>query len=79
MTTSTAGSVSTSTRGEGSSAGSSASRTTTSISSPFPLALDGDLDDAQQRAVAPLAHELGVDAEPAVGARPVRESLEIHH
>ena len=36
-------------------------------------ALDGDLHEAQQRLVAPLAHELGVDAEPPGVARRRRE------
>ena len=31
--------------------------------------VDGDLDEAQQGPVAPLGHELGVDPEPAAGAR----------
>ena len=33
------------------------------------VGLDRDLDQAQQRAVAPLAHELRVDAQPPDGAR----------
>ena len=56
--------------GAGSSAPSSGSRTSMRTPSSD---LDGDLHEAQQRAVAPLAHELRVDAEPPGLAREVGE------
>ena len=43
------------------------------------LAPDADLHEAQQRPVAALGHELGVDPEPALALRPLREPLDVAH
>ena len=58
------GSASTSASGEQSRLSSSGSSTSTRLGPPVAVG-DGDLDQAQQRAVAALAHELGVDRERA--------------
>ena len=43
------------------------------------LAADAELHEAQQRPVAALGHELGVDPEPALALRPLREPLDVAH